>query len=307
MVVIDEELKRSVVRHCPQKVTKTALEGLTLYRTENRTDPVLVVYEPRIYVVIQGQKTLILNDHPFTYGEGEYLISGLDLPVSGRITRASETEPYLAMCLSFSPTEIEAVLQKSAGSLRKPEQSRPAMGVSAISTEVKNTLGRLMAVLDEDVPSSFLAELIKMELLYRLLQEEQGHVLYGMARGNSDIARMTKALDYMRQHFNESYEIGTLVSEAGMGQSQFYKSFSTLTGMTPVQYRTRLRLQEARRLMVVEGVKAADAGFAVGYDSPSHFSRDYRKVFSRPPHADRAYIRAIGVERYSALHEDVWR
>lgn len=302
-----EALRCAVARHCHEKVTSTALNGLTLYRAESPTDPVLVVYEPRIYLVVQGQKTLILNEQPFTYGEGEYLISGLDLPVSGRITHASAEAPYLALCVSFSEAEVEAVLQKSAGWVGKPAQSRPAMGVSAMKPPVIDALRRLMGLLDAPPPSPFLASLIKQELLYRLLCDEQGHVLYGMARGESDVARITKALDYMRQHFSQSWDIGRLVDHAGMGQSQFYKRFRALTGMTPVHYRTRLRLQEARRLMVSEGMKAADAGFAVGYDSPSHFSRDYRKAFGRPPHTDRAYIDAIGVERYRAQHEEIWR
>lgn len=302
-----QTLQQAVSRHCVDKVTKTALESVTLYRAESPTDPVLVVYEPRFYVVVQGQKTLLLNDQPFTYGEGEYLISGLELPVSGRITRASLQKPYLALCLSFSPAEIDAVLQKSVGFVHKPMHSRPAMGVSETSVVVMEALVRLMALLDDDEPSPFLAELIKMELLYRLLQEEQGPILYGMAREQSDVARITKALDCLKEHFREPCEIGALVAQAGMGHSQFYKHFKMLTGMTPVQYRTRLRLQEARRLMVWEGSKAADAAFAVGYESPSHFSRDYRKIFGRPPHADLAFIRSIGVERYSALHEEVWR
>lgn len=310
------DLQEAVSRHCPEKVTHTAFDFLTLYRTETVTDPVLVVYEPRIYIVVQGQKVLHLHDHPLPYGEGQYLISTLDLPVSGQITHASAEAPYLALCISFSPTEMEQLLRESQSAsshqARKmafqKNNSSPisAMGVSRITDELLDALLRMVGLLAKEGDQTFLAQLYKKELLYLFLHGQQGHVLQEIAHDKSDTARINRAISHLRNHFQEQFEIGTLVDIAGMGQSSFYKRFGELTGMTPVQYRTKLRLQEARRLMVHEDMKAASAGFQVGYDSPSQFSRDYKKTFGRPPQADLRYIRSMGVETYKQQHENVW-
>lgn len=309
-------LQAAVSRHCPEKVTHTAFDFLTLYRTETVTDPVLVVYEPRIYIVVQGQKILHLHDQPLPYGEGQYLISTLDLPVSGQITRASAEKPYLALCLSFSPAEMEQLLRESQSAISpqarklafREEGSSPisAMGVSRITDDLLDALLRLVSLLAREGDQTFLARLYKKELLYLFLHGQQGHVLHETAHGKSDLSRINRAISHLRLHFQQQFEIGTLVKIAGMGQSSFYKRFGELTGMTPVQYRTKLRLQEARRLMVHEDMKAASAGFQVGYDSPSQFSRDYRKTFGRPPQADLRYIRRMGVDAYKQQHEDVW-
>lgn len=309
-------LQAAVSRHCPEKVTHTAFDFLTLYRTETVTDPVLVVYEPRIYIVVQGQKILHLHDQPLPYGEGQYLISTLDLPVSGQITHASAQTPYLALCISFSSSEMEQLLWESQSSISRQARKQAlrketgspitAMGVSQITDELLDALLRLVGLLDREGSQTFLAQLYKKELLYLFLHGQQGHVLQETAHGKSDLSHINRAISHIRRHFQERFEISTLVKIAGMGQSSFYKRFGELTGMTPVQYRTKLRLQEARRLMVHEEMKAASAGFQVGYDSPSQFSRDYRKTFGRPPQADLRYIRSMGVETYKQQHEDVW-
>lgn len=309
-------LQAAITRHCTGPVTHTICDFLTLYRTETVTDPVLVVYEPRIYIVVQGEKVLYLHDRPILYDESQYLISTLDLPVSGQITRASTAAPYLAVCISFSPSEINEIIRESQSAhtnIPSPHSlhntittAYPAMGLSNITDNILHALLRLVNLLDPDKNSRFLAQLYKKELLYYFLHGQQGHVLRDIAQSHSDLSRINRALNYLRHHFHEHFEMNTLVTIAGMGQSTFYKRFSELTGMTPVQYRTKLRLQEARRLMVHEDTKAAHAGFLVGYDSPSQFSRDYKRIFGRPPHADLQHIRTIGIEAYKRQHEDVW-
>ncbi|WP_370513458.1 AraC family transcriptional regulator N-terminal domain-containing protein [Bombella sp. ESL0385] len=302
--------------HCTGSVTHTAFDFLTLYRTETVTDPVLVVYEPRIYIVVQGEKVLYLHNRPILYDESHYLISTLNLPVSGQITRASASAPYLALCISFTSLEMRELLHDieaaspSQTALASSKSSyappSPAMGLSNITNDILDTLLRLVRLLDKDKNDLFLAKLYKKDLLYHFLQGQQGHVLREIAHNQSDLSRINRALIHLRHHFHEPFEIHDLVTIAGMGQSSFYKRFSAVTGMTPVQYRTKLRLQEARCLMVHEDVGAAQASFLVGYESPSHFSRDYKRTFGRSPRADLHHIRTIGIETYKRQHEDVW-
>ncbi|WP_336763234.1 AraC family transcriptional regulator [Asaia sp. VD9] len=292
-------------RHCPRKSTQTPIADLTLYRCDNTTDPLLVVYEPRIYLILQGAKTVTIHKRSFHYDENHYLVATVDLPLSGHITRATPEAPYLAACIAFDPEEISEIIVRSG---IQPDLNAPlaaSLGLSRVTPDLLTLIHRLLRALDEG-EHGFMAPLIKQELLYRVLLGDQGHVLHEIADQKSDASRINRALAHMRAHFTEDTSPLRLPELAGMGQSTFYRKFLQITGLSPVQYRKRLRLQEARRLMLHEDRLAADAGFAVGYESPSHFTRDYKLIYGLPPHQDVARIREIGVARYREMNEDVW-
>ncbi|GBQ83479.1 AraC family transcriptional regulator [Asaia krungthepensis] len=299
------DVQSLLLRHCRHKSTKTAIPYLTLYCCDNITDPLLVVYEPRIYLIIQGAKTIRIHKRSFHYDENYYLVATVDLPLSGHITRATAEEPYLAACISFDPDEIRDIIARTAA---RPGLNAPlatSLGLSRVTPDLLALVHRLLRALDAG-DHGFMAPLIKQELLYRVLQGDQGHVLHEIANRKSDASRINRALAHMRAHFTGEDTATALHRLAGMGQSTFYRKFQQITGLSPVQYRKRLRLQEARRLILHEDRLAADAGFAVGYESPSHFTRDYKAIYGLPPHRDVARIRAIGVDRYREMNEDVW-
>jgi len=298
---------QSLVRaHCPRKSTRTAVDFLTLYRSETTTDPLLVVYEPRLYIIIQGAKRIRIHKSSFDYDQNHYLVATVDLPLSGHITRATPEAPYLAACIAFTPEEIANVIAETRADpgLRSPLHT--SLGLSAVTPDLLDALRRLLIALGNDDDCTFLAPMLKREIIYRALQGDQRHVLHEIADQKSDASRINRALAHMRAHFMEETEASALPGLAGMGRSTFYRKFQEVTGLSPVQYRKRLRLQEARRLMLYENRLAADAGFAVGYESPSQFTREYRSIFGMPPHQDVSRIRAIGIERYRELNEAVW-
>ena len=291
---------------CETKSHRTEIDFLTLYKTTRKTDPVLFVYEPRIYIVIQGQKEISVLDRRYVYNETQYLVSTIDIPVSGMITEASAERPYLAMCLSFSPLEIFEIISAIGGPPDTALSPRFGMGLSALTQDLLDAVWRLLNCLPEPSARSFLAPRIKQEIIYRMLHGAQGSTLCEIANYRSDLSGINRAILYLRQHFRENFEISVLSECAGMSQSKFYQRFHDATHLTPVQYRLRLRVQEARRLMLHEGQRVAEAGFNVGYDSPSQFNREYKKLLGLPPHADIRRIRAIGMDQYCEDNEEVW-
>ncbi|WP_438381083.1 AraC family transcriptional regulator [Asaia sp. BMEF1] len=301
-----EEVQALVRLHCPRKSTKTAIDYLTLYHSDTTTDPLLVVYQPRIYLIIQGAKTIRIHKRSFDYDQNHYLVATVDLPLSGHITRASPDEPYLAACIAFEPAEIAEIIAQTHADPGLKTPMRASLGLSPVTPDLLDVLRRLLLALDHEQDRDFLAPMLKREMIYRALQGDQRHVLHEIADQKSDASRINRALAFLRAHFMEETEMAHLPRLAGMSQSTFYRKFQEVTGISPVQYRKRLRLQEARRLMLSDDRLAADAGFAVGYESPSQFTREYKTIFGLPPHQDVTRIRTIGVERYRELNEDVW-
>ncbi|MCH4024481.1 MAG: AraC family transcriptional regulator [Acetobacter sp.] len=300
------DIQTTVARLCPGKAVRTNIDFLTLYSSTRKTDPVLFVYEPRIYIVIQGQKEISVLDRHYIYDETHYLVSTIDIPVSGMITKASPERPYLAMCISFSATEIFEIISLLGHSLKPALSSSAGMGLSALSDDLLDAVRRLLTCLATPSDATFLAPRIKQEIIYRILQGDQGSTLYDIANARSDLSGINRAILFLREHFLKNFEITTLPELAGMSQSKFYKKFHDMTNLTPLQYRQLLRLQEARRLMLHTDLPAAEAGFRVGYESPSQFSREYRRVFGQPPAADMKRIRAIGANKYREDNEEVW-
>lgn len=300
------EVQALVRRHCTAMSTPTSLDFLTLYRCNNTTDPLLVVYEPRIYLIIQGAKTIRIHKRSFHYDQNHYLVATVDLPLSGRITQATPDSPYLAACIAFTPEEVAAIIAETSPDpgLDMPEHA--SLSLSPVTPDLLDVLRRMLLVLDHPTDRAFLAPMLKRELIYHVLKGDQRHVLYEIANTRSDASRVNRALSLMRADFMQDISPAALCALAGMGKSTFYRKFQQVTGLSPMQYRKHLRLQEARRLMLDENRLAADAGFAVGYESPSQFTREYRALFGLPPHRDISRIRAIDVARYRELNEAVW-
>ncbi|MCI1244000.1 MAG: AraC family transcriptional regulator [Acetobacter fabarum] len=287
------ELQKLVLRHCAHSTVTTAIPELTLYRAEVVSEPIPFVFEPRVYVIVQGKKQVMLRDRVFDYDDSHYLVTAVDLPVAGCITQATPERPYLALCLALDPALIAELLLVVNDQQVDPNQACiMGMGLSPLNSAITEPLLRLMKLLDqpEDIP--ILKPLIVRELLYRLLQGDQGCALRQIATAGSNLSHINRAIHWIAQHYAEPFDIGRAARVAGMGLSTFHRHFRAATNMSPLQYRTQLRLQEARRRMVSENVDAAEAAFAVGYESPSQFSREYRRMFGRPPATDALCVRA---------------
>ncbi|MFT8483161.1 MULTISPECIES: AraC family transcriptional regulator [Gluconobacter] len=288
-------LRDTIDRHCVEPTTRSVVPGLLLFRADAPTTPMDVVYEPRFCVIVQGSKQVMLCDKVFDYDASKYLVTAVDLPVTGQVTQATHEKPYLALCLALDPAQIADLLLEMKDAFPTNGTTCPScMTVSALTHEILDPVTRLVGLLEnpEDIP--ILQPAILRELLYRLLQGPQGSVLRQIATAGTNLSQLNRAIGWIRTHYAESFDIASVAKIAGMSPSSFHRHFRAATMMSPLQYRTRLRLQEARRRLLSATVDAAEAGFAVGYDSPSQFSREYRRMFGVPPARDAQRLKYAG-------------
>ena len=285
-----DELRSLIDRHCKTRRHDTALPGLTLFRAEEASPQDNTIYRPTLCIVAQGRKQVLLADRTFEYEPGQFLIVTVDLPVTGCIVEASRDRPYLSLSLDLDPARIADLLLELPS--EPPRQIAPvALAVSDLGDDLLDGVVRLLRLLDRPDEAAVLRPLIDREILYRLLRGEQGALLRQVATAGSHVSQIGKVADWIRTHYAEPTTIDALAADAGMSVTSFHRHFKAITAMSPVQYRTRIRLQEARRLMLVDEQDAGAIGFGVGYESPSQFSRDYRRMFGMPPAADAARLR----------------
>lgn len=278
------ELASRIARHVRlEERCATAIPRLSLHRRAAPTAPCTITYEPSLIVVAQGAKQVDLGRQSFVYDRTRFLLTSLDLPIVSRVIEASDESPCLAMMLRLRMETVRDVLGSSEPESLNPSAAGPAMIAGANTSELIDACLRLLALLDQPEHIPFLAGLIEREIIYRLLQEPEGARLRAIATRGDKSHRAAAAVAWMQANYTKPLRIAQLAKVAGMGVSTFHHHFRVLTAMSPLQYQKQLRLQHAQVLMLVEGLDAAQAAFAVGYESTSQFSREYSRLFGQPP------------------------
>ncbi|MCO5366845.1 AraC family transcriptional regulator [Pseudomonas alliivorans] len=270
----------------------TPVPGVSLVRSGAPTVPMPVVYEPTLCLIVQGRKQVAAGTLSYVYDASTYLVASVDMPVMGSVIEASEALPYLCLVLDLDMTILSEL------ALRHPATSEPSdlptagIELNATTPELLDAAARLAGLLDAPHDIEALAPLIIREMLYRLLSESGNGIVRQLARADSRLRQIAKAIAWMREHYRQGCRIDDIAELAGMSRSTFHAHFKAVTSMSPLEFRSQLRLQEARRLMVAEAVDAAGAGYQVGYESPSQFSRDYVRLFGLPPARDASRLRS---------------
>ncbi|WP_329256387.1 AraC family transcriptional regulator [Streptomyces sp. NBC_01478] len=285
------ELRALIDRHAPR--TPLAVEGLMLTRADRPEAPSASLARPVLAIVAQGSKRLILGDRVHDYGAGQYLVVSVDLPVGGHYTHATPQAPFLACGLALEPAKIAALLlDADSGTLPLPRRSAPhGLAVCDAPAELLDAAVRLLRLLDRPGDARVLGPLIEKEILWRLITGEQGALVRQIGLADSQLTHISRAIHWIRDHHTETLRVDDLARLAGMSASPFHRHFRAVTALTPIQYQKRIRLQEARLLLMSSAEDVADIGFAVGYDSASQFSREYRRAFGRPPGQDAVRLR----------------
>jgi AraC-like DNA-binding protein len=277
------QLRQSIARHAGDGLTPTALPGVSVIRSPTTSEPLCGVAEPTLAVVAQGVKDTTLNGRTFTYGAGQFLVVSVDLPVTGHITHACAEEPFLGFVLGLQPQTIAALLLETASAAPAgPQDVDPVpagIAVSDASPALLDAVTRLLALLDAPV----LAAGIEREILWRLITGPQGATVRQIGLADSRLAHLARAIRWIRGHYNETLRVEQLAALATMSVSSFHRHFRAVTSMTPIQFQKEIRLHEARTRLIAEPGDVTGVGFAVGYDSPSQFSREYRRMFGVPP------------------------
>lgn len=295
---IARKLADLIIAHTPEEgITETAIPGLQLFRKNSPSSFVCTVYEPALCVVVQGSKTVKLGDKEIFYGPLTYMATAVELPVTGQVNDASEDAPYLALKMTIDPKDVADLLLEMGADLRvKPDQCPCGLCVASVDYGILDAVSRLVELLEYPTHIKMLAPLIKRELIYRSLVGEMGSRILNFVRTDSQANRIARVIEKLKEGFAEPLRVGQLAESMNMSESALYHTFKEVTRMSPVQYQKKLRLHEARRLMLSEGLEASTASYKVGYESPSHFSREYSRMFGAPPRADVIKLRG-GEER----------
>src|SRR5499433_1982626 len=286
-----DELAERMARAIPEDGISEVFPGLFVGRSSQPTERAHSVFKPAFCVIAQGSKQVLLGEEVFRYDPGHYLISTVDLPIVSQVVEASEEQPYLSFRLNLDASLVASVMMESGIEIKKGDASVKAMDVSSIDANMLDAVVRLARLLDTPDEIQILAPLIIREIVYRLLRGEQGARLSHLLASRGDTRRISKAIGRLRENFDQPLRIDDIARELGMSVSGFHHHFKSVTAMSPLQFQKQIRLQEARRLMLGEDLDAASAGFRVGYENPSYFSREYKKLFGAPPQRDIAKLR----------------
>ncbi|MGV2287180.1 AraC family transcriptional regulator [Trinickia sp. YCB016] len=293
-----KNLTASIERFCGdvEGVCGTPIPELRLFRATTpdapfeRSTPKML--EPALCVVVQGSKQATLGVMPFLYEAGQYSIVSVDLPATNVLVHATAKRPFLGLMLKFEMSILSDML------LAVPVDGKrqlPNLGMmtSPLTTELTDCLTRLVGALANPQDAAILAPLIEREVVYRLLCGPQGALIRQIAQADSRLSQIRKAIEWIRVHYASAIKIDEIAEVANMSLSTFHEHFKAVTSMTPLQYQKHLRLHSARRLIITRQLDAGAAAFAVGYDSPSQFNREYKRLFGEPPLRDAMRLRDL--------------
>ncbi|MDQ7908348.1 AraC family transcriptional regulator [Phytohabitans sp. ZYX-F-186] len=287
-----DEFRSLVLRHARPDWT-TPVEGLHISRVDRPAPPDASMSGTVLALIAQGTKRLALGDRVYEYRSGQYLVASLDLPVTGHFVDASPERPALGIGLTLQPETIsELLLRAGPGDLPRPGAATlPGIAVSDAPAEMIDAAVRLLRLLDQPRDRTVLAPLVIREILWRVITGPQGGIVRQLGLADSSLTHIARAVRWIRDNYRQPFRVEDVAQLSGMSVSAFYRNFQAVTAMSPIQFQKQIRLQEARLLLATHPSDIARVGHRVGYDSPSQFSREYRRQFGAPPSQDAARLR----------------
>jgi len=261
-------------------VATTPVPGVVVLR---ETAPSLLQYaisKPLVALVLQGNKRVSMGERSYDFGAGESLLISTDVPTVSQITRASQAMPYYSLVVELD-TALIAGLAGEIGAV--PLAVQEPVRVEPTEAEVADTALRLLRLLDRPRHLAVLGSALLRELHFWLLTGRHGGAIRALGVMGSHAQRIGRAVAILREKYAQPVRIETLADAAGMSVSAFHVHFRRITSLTPLQFQKQLRLIEARRRMLYEGVSISRAADAVGYESVPQFTREYARLFGLPP------------------------
>jgi AraC-like DNA-binding protein len=281
------ELIEIANRHARGRRTRTAIPGVSISRSEAATPSEPGLCEPSALFVLQGAKSMLIGDRALRYDPASYFIYAVDTPAAGQLLEASAARPYLAIGFALDVAAIAALLVD-----HEPAVGGDSFTTCPVTDDLLDAWRRMMRLLDRPVEIPVLAAMLEREILFRLLQGPQGAKLRQLARADSRLSQVRRAIAWIRAHYRQPIRVGRLAERAHMSNAAFHRHFKAATAMSPIQYQKQIRLLQARQMLIAEPGNAARVAFAVGYESASQFSREYARQFGAPPARDAARLLA---------------
>lgn len=285
------ELSLLIDRHVRPDMT-TPIEGLMIARHHTSVS-VHDMSGSAMALIADGRKQLALGNRLYEYGAGQYLVSSLDMPTTGRFLDASPEHPALGMGLVLDPAVIADLLLQAGSAIARDGRGSPPTGIAVHDApeQLIDAATRLLRLLDRPHDIPVLAPLIKREILWLLITGEQGETVRQLGLADSNLSHIRRAVRWIREHYAKSFHVEDVAEICGMSASAFYRNFQAATAMSPIQFQKQIRLQQARLLLASHPNDVSGIGYRVGYDSASQFSREYRRQFGVPPSQDAQRLR----------------
>ncbi|RYG45926.1 AraC family transcriptional regulator [bacterium] len=268
-------------------------EGVRLMRLAHFTEDILGDTKPSVCFIAQGAKELTLGEVRYRYDPEHFLLATVEIPVRSVVMKPSEETPYLGLRVELDPALVGSVMMEAGLVASSNASEAKALCVSRVDSDLLDAATRLVRLLDSPAQAKTLIPQTKREIVYRLLIGAEGHRLRHLPAPGGQTQRIARALEKLRQEFDRPLRIEELAKELGMSSTRFHHHFKAVTDMSPLQFQKQIRLQEARRLMLGEDFDASSAGYRVGYEDPSHFSRDYKRYFGESPMRDVEKLRSM--------------
>ncbi|MCO6045223.1 AraC family transcriptional regulator [Aeoliella sp. ICT_H6.2] len=291
------ELAERIARLQPDERSREVRPGLFFNRANSPGDRVHGMAEPSLCVIAQGGKQVLLGEEQFRYDAAHYLITTMQVPLVGQVVEATPEEPYLSFRSVLDPAVVTSVMVESGHVQPGSDASMKAVDVSPLDAGLLDAAVRLVRLIDTPDEYPVLGPLVMREIVFRLLTGAQAARLRHLATFGGQGHRMARAVDLIRENFDRPLRVEDVAREVAMSVSGFHSHFKAATAMSPLQFQKQLRLQEARRLMLNEDFDAAQAGFRVGYEDASQFSREYKRHFGNPPKRDVEQLREMTANR----------
>ena len=263
-------------------INHTLVPSLNIFKSSNTTGKLHTVYEPSLFVIVQGAKIVIINDKKIMYDSSSYLISSTFMPVSGKIIEA----PFLSLQITFTFEQIFEAIEQFSIKPQKITETKLAMSSYEMTDNLLNCVYRLVSLLNTPEDAKDLSSLYLKEILYRLLISNNNIELKQFAYAKGNAYKISNAIAYMNDKLFDNLQIDEIAEYINMSVSSFHKHFKIITSVSPIQYIKKQKLQKAKSLMLSENMDVSGASYYVGYQSVSQFSREYSSYFGVSPSID---------------------
>ncbi len=269
----------------------TLIDGVMVSRHTKPMSRTPVIYEPKIIVVGQGQKRCYLGDEVYVYDPFNYLVLSVPLPAECAWD-ASPEEPLLIMSINVEPTMLGEMILEMDEPLSPVSPTPLGISTTPMSEELSGAVIRLLDCLKSPLDSRILGQQSIREILYRVLRGEQGGALRALASRDEHFTRIARVLKHIHTECEKPFSVESMAKQARMSVATFHHNFKLITACSPLQYLKRIRLDRAKRLMAHDGYNASTAAKAVGYESQSQFSREFKRLFGATPLEEAEQMRA---------------
>lgn len=264
----------------------SSIKGVNIARRNEPTNFLRCFYNPTCILVLQGQKHMVYGEENLIYGAGQYVISCTDIPVSSRVAKASPNEPFVVLILELKADLISQLILETKPKLNL-EQKNKSIAIANTDDDLLDAFYRLALLLDKpQTEQDILSPIIIKEIYYRLLTGPLGNQLQLINTKGTRSNQIVQAIQILKNKYTDKLNMDEIAESVNMAPSSFYRNFKKVTKVSPLQYQKQLRLNEAQRLMLSQNYDATTACYEVGYESPTQFSREYKKMFGNPPKSD---------------------